>query len=200
MLKMVSTKSASVLGVVLAFCAFVLPASASASAANWTPVGTTGRIDSGNFGFSITALNVGWACAQTTFHVTVDSAAVATITASSFGNCPGDVGAAVGCTLTFVGTNFPWRATALDTTQIQIHGFDVDLTFETTPGTLSECAHTGLQLRWTGTVTASFTPGAHTFDFSGATGLAAHIPVFGVTVPGAVRGSATPTGMLNVIM
>ena len=55
MLKMVSKKSMLLLGVVMALCAFVLPS--VASAASWSPVGTTdGRIDSNTLGFSIPAL------------------------------------------------------------------------------------------------------------------------------------------------
>jgi hypothetical protein len=199
MLKMISKKSLLLFGVVLALCAFVLPS--VASAASWTPVGTTdGRIDSGNIGFSVTALNAGSICPTASFSVTVDSAAVATITGASFGpNCMGDVGGSVGCTTTATGTNFPWRATAIDTTRIEIHGLDIDVHFETTPNTLNECANNGLNIRLTGTVTVSYTPAAHTLDFNGAPGLFSHFP--GVpNVPTTARGSATPTGLLNMLM
>jgi hypothetical protein len=192
-------KSLLVLGVVLALCAFVLPS--VTSAASWTPVGTTdGRIDSGNIGFSVAALNSGMSCPASSFSVTVDSATVATITNASFGpNCMGDVGGSLGCTVTWVGTNFPWRATGIDTTRIEIHGIEIDINFETTPSTLNECPNNGLKIRLTGTLTASYTPAAHTFDFNGATGLVSHFP--GVpNVATTLRGSATPTGLLNVLM
>ncbi|MET0601659.1 MAG: hypothetical protein ABW167_06685 [Baekduia sp.] len=204
MLKMVSKKSMLLLGVVMALCAFVLPS--VASAASWTPVGTTdGRIDSGNIGFSLPALNTGSSCPTASFNVTIDSAAVATITGASFGpNCMGDLGGGVGCTTTAVGTfPVPWRATPIDTTRIEIHGVDIDVNFETTPGTLNECSTNGLNIRLTGTVTISFTPGPagdRTLDFNGATGLAAHIPGIGNGIPTVARGTALGTGLLNVLM
>jgi hypothetical protein len=203
MLQIVSRKSALLLGIALALCAFVVPS--AASAASWTPVGTTdGRIDSANFGFSIPALGGGTTTAwtQTSFSVTVDSAAVATITGASFGNGHGDIGIGFGCTLTAVATNLPWRVTTVATTSIQIHGFDLDVRFENTPGTLGECSDTAMTsgFRWTGTVTASFTPGAagsRTFDFGGGSGLSAHFT--GVTLHATTRGSAVATGLLNVL-
>jgi hypothetical protein len=200
MLKMVWKKSMLPLGAVLALCAFVLPS--VASAASWAPVGTTdGRIDSGNLGFS-SAFLFGMSCTSSTLSVSVDSAAVATITSASFANCHGDIGSNVGCTQTWVGTNFPWRVTPVDTSRIEIHGVDIDVSFEATPGTLNECANAGFNFRWTGTTIASFTPGAagaRTFDFNGGTGLFAHIPGLG-TVGFTLRGTAVPTGLLNVIM
>ena len=198
MLKMISKKSMLLLGAVLALCAFVLPS--GASAASWTPVGTTdGRIDSGNFGFSIPLAGTGTSCTSSTFSVTVDSATVATVTNVSINNCHGDVGSGIGCTLTTTVTGTPWRATALDTTNVQIHGLDLDIYFETTPGTLGECANTGLQMRATGTATASFTPGGKIADFLGATGLTVHIPGVG-SLPAVGRGSASATGLLNILM
>jgi hypothetical protein len=91
--------------------------------------------------------------------------------------------------------------TALGTANIQIDGLDVDIYFETQPGTLNECSLTGSQIRHTGTVTTSFTPGAagsRRIDLSGAPGLTGH--VFGLaTVAAAMRGSLTATGLLNVL-
>ena len=201
MLKMASKQSMLLLGAVMALCAFVLPSVASAT--SWSPVGTTdGRLDSSNLGFSIPAINSGTACSAATFSVTVDTATVATVTGVSIANCHGVVGGPVGCTMTATATNLPWRATAVDTTNIQIHGFDLDVSFETTPGTLNECANSSLNMRLTGTVTASFAPGAagsRTADFTGATGLIAHVSGVGSFATAAV-GSAVPTGLLNIIM
>jgi hypothetical protein len=90
------------------------------------------------------------------------------------------------------------------TSSIQVHGFDLDVSFETTPGTLGECstfAMEAFRFRWTGTLTASFTPGAagsRRFDFDGGTGLSAHIAL-GATAAATTRGSAVPTGLLNVL-
>jgi hypothetical protein len=200
MLKMVSEKSMLLLGVAMALCAFALPSVASAG--SWSPVGTTdGRIDSGNLGFSVPAVNGGTACTASTFSVTVHSGARATITGASFANCHANVGLSVGCTTTATGTNFPWQLTPTNTTRIEIHGLDIDVSFETTPGTLDECAYTGTNIQLTGTVIASFTPGPpRTFDFNGATGLFTHIPGVNATFPTATTGSATPTGLLNFFM
>ncbi len=202
MLKLVLKKSMLLLGAVLASCAFVLPS--VASAASWSPVGTTdGRIDSGNLGFSIPATGSGTACTASSFSVTVHSAAVATITGASFANCHGDLGSGAGCTLTTTVTNLPWRATPVTTNDIIIHGVDIDVSFEQTPGTLGECAQNGLNMRLTGSVTASFTPGAvgsRRFDF-GAGPMGAfitHIPGVG-SLPAVPRGQATATGLLNVV-
>ncbi len=198
MLKMVSKKSMLLLGVVMALCAFVLPS--VASAASWTG---SGNIDSGDLGFSSAAIGSGWACTATSFSVTVHNGAVATITGGAFRNCHGKLGSGVGCTLTWTGTGFPWRATPVTTSNIQIHGVDIDVSFEQTPGTLAECGTQGAQLRLQGTVTASFTPNAtpasRRFDFTGATGLTGTIAPatpFGAV---ALQGQAAPTGTLNVL-
>ena len=197
MLKMVSKKSMLLLGAVMALCAFVLPS--VASAASWSPANTTdGRIDSGNVGFSIPATGSGSSCTSSTFSVSADSAAVATITGASFQNCHGDVGSGVGCTTTTQVTNLNWPATAINTTRIEIHGFDIDVSFEQTPGTLGECANNGLNIRLTGTLTLSYTPATRTFDFLGATGLVTHIAGVG-SLPSVARGAGTATGTLNVL-
>jgi hypothetical protein len=194
-------KSMLLLGAALALCAFVLPS--VASAASFVPVGTTdGRIDSGNLGFSLTATGAGSSCTASSFGGVIHSSVVATITAASFANCHGDLGPSVGCTTTATGTNFPWRLTPTDTTRIEIHGVDIDVHFETTPGTLGECGQTGLNIRLTGTVVVSFTPGAagsRIIDFNGGLGLVAHLPGIG-SLPAATRGQAVPTGLLNVVM
>jgi hypothetical protein len=191
MLKMVSEKSMLLLGVVMALCAFVLPSVASAG--SWSPVGTSdGRLDSADLGFSVPAVGSGTACTASMF----------SITGASFANCHG-VGAGVGCTTTATGTNFPWRMTPTDTTRIEIHGLDIDVWFETTPGTLNECVHTGTNIRLTGTVVASFTPGApgaRTFDFNGAAGSFTHVAGVDITLPSVLTGSATPTNLVNFLM
>ncbi|MET0602969.1 MAG: hypothetical protein ABW167_13375 [Baekduia sp.] len=204
MFKMVVKKTVLRLGVVLALCAFVVPS--VVSAASWAPVGTTdGRIDSANFGFSIPAINSGTSCAATTFSVTVDTAALATITGASFVNCNGDVGLAKGCTVTVVGTDMPWAGTvipgAAGTHFMQFHEVDIDIHFETKPGTLNECGNNGVQIQVTGTAfSVTFTPnavGLRRFDFEGSSGLVAHVS--GINFPATLRGSGTPTGLLNVI-
>ncbi|MET0602974.1 MAG: hypothetical protein ABW167_13400 [Baekduia sp.] len=192
------------LGVVLALCAFVLPS--VASAVSWSPVGTSdGRLDSGNLGFSIPFVSYGWGCTASSFNVTVDTAVVATITGVSFANCHNDPGTNIathGCTQTGAGTNFPWRLTAPTTTDVIINGVDIDFSFVTTPGTIDGCILTGLNVRLTGSLTASFTPGtagSRRIDFGPPAGaFTAHIPGFGPFRP-TVRGTAVATGLLNVI-
>ena len=140
-----------------------------------------GGLDSSNLGFSIPAMNSGGACGASTFSVTVDTATVATVT-GVFSRIATATSVAHWLHYDWFGTNLPWQATAVDTTHIQIHGLDIDVSPVTTPGTLNECADSGLNMRLTGTVTASFTPGAagsRTADFSGATGIVAHIPGLG---------------------
>lgn len=204
MFKMVSKKSALLLGAALALCAFVLPP--VASAASWSPVGTTdGRLDSPNLGFSIPIVSYGWGCTASSFSVTVDTAAVSTITGISFANCHSDLNssnAIHGCTQTAAGTGFPWRMTAPSTTDISIN-VDMNFYFATTPGTPDGCLSTGLNLRLTGPLTASFTPGpagSRRIDFGSPAGaFTAHFPGL-FTVPTTVRGTATATGLLNVLM
>jgi hypothetical protein len=82
-----------------------------------------------------------------------------------------------------------------------IHGLDIDTSFEQTPGTLGECANAGLNLRLTGNVTVSSTPGAagsRRIDLDGATGMVAHVPGVG-TIGAAPRGFALATGLLNIL-
>ena len=199
-MKKVSKESVLLFGVVLALSALVMPS--MASAASWSPVGTTdGRMDSSDLGFFAPALNSGSVCRAVSFNITVDNAAVATVTAASFGNCVGNAGSFLGCTLTATGTNFPWRATATATHNIQIHGVDIDVAFEPLPGTAaSHCANNGVQVRLTGTVTnATFTPSGRRIDFGNAHGLTAHVQIPAVSVPAVPTGSVGLTGLLNVL-
>ena len=144
-------------------------------------------------------------CTSTQFNVTVDSAALATISGACFRELPRFCWlVALVALLTWVGTNFPWRATAVTTTNIHIDGIDIDISFEQTPGTLDECVNQGLNIRLTGTVTASFTPNAtataRRFDFNGGpAGFVSHISLVPRTFVTAVVGQVTPTGLLNVL-
>ena len=74
--------------------------------------------------------------------------------------------------------------TALDTTRIQIHGDDVDVHFETQPDTPNECVSNGAQLRLTGTITISYTPGPpKVFNFGGGFGKVVHLLGLGPSPP-----------------
>jgi hypothetical protein len=201
MLKKVSKKSLLLLGAVLALCAFAMPSMASAS--SW--IGS-GDIHSGNVGFqSFGAIPLTWACNAVTFGTLRHSASVLTITTASFSRCHGSGGAATGCTITYTGTRFPWTATAVSTSNIQIHGVHIDVRFETTPPAGSTaCALNGNEVTLTGTLglgiglQTTWTPGSRTVDFTATTGLTGHAP--GVALNTLVNGSAVATGTLNIAM
>jgi hypothetical protein len=189
-------------GAVMALCAFAMPS--PASAASWSPVGTTGVLDSNNLSVVMPALNSGLVCTDARLHTFVDNAQVMTIVSGQFLGCEGTVGTAAGCTLTLTGTGFPWRATALSTTDIRIHGINIDLRFETRPPAGAfPCANNGIDLRLTGTLgigTAGQTtwlPATRSVEFANTTGLTAHI---GATTVGAVlNGTLRATGLLNIL-
>lgn len=195
-------------GAGLAACAFVVPSMASAS--SWATVGTTHQLFSGNLSFTSTVLgseHFGWSCAATEFHVDVASASALEIAGAAFQNCSG-VAAATGCTVTATGTRFPWTATAPTTTNIQIHGFHVDLRFVTKPpaGSTSCVFFPDFpDFTWTGTLTGgSWDPSAtganRRMTFAGASGLGIHHSFFG-TAPVIVNGTFRDTaGTLDLIM
>jgi hypothetical protein len=203
MLKKVSKKSMLLLGAVLALCAFVMPSMASAE--SW--VGS-GDIHSANLGFqSFGAVPSTSACNAVTFNTTVDNAAVLTITTASFSRCHGSGGMAIGCTVTATGTKFPWRATAVSTSDIRIHDVHIDVRFETTPpagGTA--CNANGRDVTLTGTLGAGFgtqtvfNPATKTVVFTNTTGLTAHVLGVIPNLATVVNGSAVATGSLNIAM
>jgi hypothetical protein len=201
MFKKFSKKSVLLFGVALMMCAI---APSMASAASWSPVGTTGTLDSNNLGFTAPALNSGSVCTDVKFHTFVDNAQVLTIQAAQFRNCEGTIGPSAGCTVTATGTGFPWRATALTTHDIRIHDVNIDVTFETRPpaGTIP-CANNGVSLRLTGTLgngTAGQTTwlaASRSVEFTNTTGLFAHVGAS--TVPTVVNGTVRATGLLNIL-
>jgi hypothetical protein len=74
--------------------------------------------------------------------------------------------------MTSAATNFPWTATAVTTSNIEIHGVNIDFILEHHPGD-STCNANGLQMRITGTLRGGRWTGnaAHEIDLpSGATG------------------------------
>jgi hypothetical protein len=176
-----------------------------ASAASWVGAGD---LHSSNFGFlTLGAVPSSSACSAVTFNTTVDNAAVLTITGASFNRCHSFGGPFVGCTITATGTKFPWRATALSTTDIRIHDVHIDLRFETTPPAGSTpCNAIGNQLTVTGTLGVGFgtqtvwDPSIKTVTFTNTTGLTAHfLGVIG-NLAFVLNGSAVATGSLNIAM
>jgi hypothetical protein len=171
----------------MALGAFAMPS--IASAASWGVVGSEHTLD-GNLGFRSDVLGTSSDCARVQFTADVSSAANLEITHGTFFNCTLN-GATTGlCTVTARGTNFPWTATAVTTSSVQIHGVDIDVGLENHPGG-SACTASGVQIRITGTLSgARWTGNAlHDLDIDGSTGLVSHSP-FG---NGAV---ITPTGTI----
>jgi hypothetical protein len=173
MLKKLSKKGALLfVGGLLA--AFVMPS--MASAASWGTVGSTHVLDSPNLFINDTnpALGgAGWSCAVNQLHSVVNSVSVLTVTATTFSGCMG-IGAAVNCTVTERGTGFPWVASGVSTTNIQIGNFHVTLIYENTPGNATACSLPGDQTVF-GTLASPnrthWDSIAHQLTFLAATGL-----------------------------
>jgi hypothetical protein len=100
-------------------------------------------------------------------------------------------------------TGFPWTATAVTTSNIQIHGFDVDLQFENTPGNPTGCA-VNFSSRLTGTLTGgtwdpSATGANRRITFEHDDGLTSHSAQLGGPTPMFVTGTFRDTqATLNV--
>ena len=139
---------------VLALGAFVMPSLASAS--SWGAVGSHHVLTSSNIGFvaHTTAGQVTSNCTDSSFTFRVISTADAQVTSGTFGgNCTAS-GPAVGdCTVTTALTGLPWTATAVTTSNIQIHGVNIDITFEQPPAGGVCVNFPGQRIRITGTLT-----------------------------------------------
>lgn len=177
----------------MAICAFVLPS--VASAASWGVVGSHHVLDSSTLGFtSGTAGGVVSNCNASSFTANVSSAANLEITTGRFGGHCTATGPGIGtCTATASGTRFPWTATAVTTSNIQIHGVHIDILFENTPGTAT-CAGAGATITLTGTLSNGNWTGnvSHSLDFNNSEGLTAHSAMFGSN-PATARGLITDT-------
>ena len=191
-MKKYSKKSVLLFAALMALCAFAMPSMASAS--SWAPIGTEHTLD-GNLGFSSDALGTQSDCAQVQFTGHVVNAAIVEITSGLFRNCT-LTGATTGnCTVTATGTNFPWTATARTTSDIQIHGVDIDVFLETRlGGAAGSCPAEGVSIRITGTLSGGKWngngAGLRGINVLGATGLVSH-SIFG-------NGQVvTPTGTVS---
>jgi hypothetical protein len=173
MLRKLSKRVVLVVVGVLACAAFVGPS--MASAASWEVAGTNHVLDSPDLQFSVGApLSGGSQCKSNQFNSTVTSTAVLSITSASFAGCMG-TGNSVNCTTTPTATGFPWAATGLTTTNIQIHNIHVTAIFENTPGNPTACATPGA-ITLTGTLASSGHThwSGHEATFLNATGPIAH--------------------------
>jgi hypothetical protein len=195
-MKKFSKKSLLLFGSLLLVCAF---APSMASAASWTGTfPSTHVLDTPNplQRLSFTATTAlgpsGWTCAAVQLHIDVLSRSDAIVTGTNIRQCHG-TGASVNCTVTPVGTGFPWTITNPTTTNISIHRVHVDLFFENTPGAASACAAPG-NVTMTGTLTSgTWTNPGHELEFTAATGLVSHSPVLGNNLPTTVSGTLAST-------
>ncbi len=183
-MKNLSKKGVLLFAGVMAVCAFAMPA--MSSAASWGLIGTEHTLHSPNFGFTATDPVIGTlssSCAASTFTVDVRSAAALTITSTSFRNCTAQ-GPNIGdCTVTAVGTPSPtpdWSVTGITTTNVQIDGLRIDMTFENKPPIvgLGSCLNVnGLSITITGTLTDGVWSAAqHEINYNNAEGLVYHGP------------------------
>jgi hypothetical protein len=202
-MKMFSQKGVLLFGVMLAVCAFM---PSLASAASWSPIGGADHsLFSSNLSFTNTFPvigQVGWGCNRTEFTSSVVSTNTIEITATGFADCMGTLGNSQ-CTLTATGGNFPWTATATSTTNVQIHGVDITLVFENTPGNANACQNPAT-ITLTGTLTGgSWNPANNTLNLSDpqTDGLTAHILGAGLTATSFVAGTVRDTaGTLRMFM
>lgn len=206
-MKKFSKKGVLLFAAAMALCAFAMPS--MTSAASWGVVGSEHTLDSPNVGFTSTSGVVGRIisqCTSSSFTTTVASAQNLEITSGRFGGqCAAtfpDAGATANCTVTAVGTRFPWTGTARTTTDIQIHGIHIDVTFENTPADTS-CAAVGLngaKLTITGTLTGGHWTGnsLHHIDFVDAEGLVIH-SALGNNVPVTTRATFRDTAQTLIV-
>ncbi len=201
-MKNLSQRGVLLFGVVLAVCVFVVPS--LASAASWSPINTTHHLFSPNLGFNVTSGPVGgagWACAGSSFDVDVVNANTIEVTRGGFQGCMGTFNA-VNCTATPVGT-FPWTATATSTADVQIHGVNITVLFENTPGNPTACPIFGSQITLTGTLTGgSWNPTSNELTLFGSTNLTAHfLGTGGLNAPAFAQGTLRDTsGTLRMFM
>jgi hypothetical protein len=199
-MKKFSQRGVLLFGVMLAVCVLV---PSLASAASWSPVGTHRQLFSPNLSFTATVPVLGQSgslCAASEFTGDVATSNTIEITNAVFTRCMGTIGA-VNCTSTPTGANFPWTATATSTTDVQIHGVDVTVVFENTPGNATACPNPGT-IRVTGTLTGgSWNPTSNEVTLEHELGLTAHVLGTGLngvaTVDGTIRDTS---GSLRMFM
>jgi hypothetical protein len=179
-MKKFSKKGVLLFAAAMALCAFAMPS--MASAASWGVVGSAHTLDSPNVGFTGTgaAGAINSSCSVSSFTTNVRSAAQLTITAASFGGCTSS-GPIIGhCTTTSVATKLPWVATGITTSNVQIDGIHIDVTFENIPGAGASCTNgaNGTKLTITGTLSGGVWSGnaanQHEVNYTNAEGLVSH--------------------------
>jgi hypothetical protein len=189
-MKKFSKKGVLLFAAAMALCAFAMPSMASAS--SWGVVGTAHTLDSQDLGFINDAQGVSSMCSRTQFTSNVATAAALEITAGSFSGCT-LAGAATGtCTATSTATSLPWTATAVSTSNIQIHGVNINVFLENHPGSTA-CGATGITIRVSGTLSGGRWTGngagQHSVNVVGGTGL--------VSASALGTSAITPTGLIT---
>jgi hypothetical protein len=198
-MKKFSTKSALLFAAAMAVCAFAMPP--MASAASWGVVGSEHTLHSPNYGYVNHVAQVTSACTNSTFTVDVTSAANMEITSVAFRGCTTS-GPAIGdCQTTSVATNLPWTATAVTTSNIQIHGIRLDVFLEDLPSG-NTCTADGVNILFTGTTTGGRwtgnAAGQHSFDLNGGSGVTSH-SALGNGTPQTVNGFFRDTQQTLVV-
>ncbi len=201
-MKRFSQRGLLLFGVMLAVCAFVVPS--MASAASWSPIGSTHHLYSPNLAFSVTAgpaPGVGSSCPGLSLDVDVVSANAIEVTSGGFQPPCMGTGPAVNCTVTPT-AHFPWTVTATSTTNVQIHNVSVTVTFENTPGNPTACGLGHATSLVTGTLTGgSWNPASNELFLSGLSGLSVHFLGTGLNTPAFVSGTVRATsGTLRMFM
>lgn len=184
----------------MAVCAFVMPT--LAPAASWGPIGSEHTLDSPNLAFTSTQFGGSAiaSCRTSRFTGDVRSAAILTITSAVFSDCTASsIGGFGDCTMTWVGTRFPWVATAPTTTNIQIHDIHFEVTYTDIPGSPGSCGGfvNDQVLTWTGTLAGGQWTGngagQHEVIFSNAEGLVEHQLGLGTTTKWTTRATFRDT-------
>ncbi len=194
-MKKFSKKGVLLFVAAMALCAVAMPSMASAS--SWGVVGSEHTLDSSfPFGFTAPALGFSSDCTRSQLTIRVVSTANVEIDSANLTGCTATGSAAsVGlCTVTSTSTNLPWTATAVTTSNIQIHGVNLDVTYENHPGSTA-CVVSGLKQQITGTLTGIRWHGngaTRTLELNGADGLVTH-SVVGNNVPITTTGTLFDT-------
>jgi hypothetical protein len=199
-MKKLSNKGVLLFATAMAFCALGMPSMASGS--SWGVVGSDHMLDSSTFGFDSDTIGYSTTCARTQFTAVLASAASLEITSAGFTGCTWALSGTEPCTVTSTGTNLPWTATAITTSNIQIHGVNIDMFFEDHPGA-GGCVLDGLSLRMTGTLRAARWTGngagQHAIELLGSTGFVTHSAALGNGAPITLTGTLSDTqGTLTV--
>jgi hypothetical protein len=191
-MKKLPKKGVLLFAAAMALCAFAM--APMAGAASWTALGSEHTLDSPDFGFTATTAvgAVTAQCTQSSLTATVSSATNLSITAASFGGHCAAHGPAFGtCTVTELPVTFPWTATGISTSNVQIHQEHITVVFhQWTPHPTCNVAGEVWTLVGTPNSGTSFNNTERALIFSNAEGMTAQsaaLGTFAVTLRGTFR-------------